>query len=223
MPCSVDNADREALLLQLQTQADGPQHHCDIHERSLGQAAVAALVALVLVLMGGWLASLPAAWHLHAVQWLLWVPGALLLGAGLASLFCAEALRRRHGQRVLWLTPDTVHFANAVAATPWREFDGFELEQRYLSLSIVFSTHVGSSAPVLTPACFKSLAAPDARSVAGGLRVRLWLFNPMLDGRRLDLEGLKDLLFAYLEAAQARATLGKLFPTVQRFSNVSTS
>lgn len=46
--------------------------------------------------------------------------------------------------------------------------------------------------------------------------MRLWLFNPMLDGQRLDFQALTDLLYAYLNAAQARSTLGQLFPEVQR-------
>jgi len=37
-----------------------------------------------------------------------------------------------------------------------------------------------------------------------------------VNGRRLDLQALVDLLYAYLQAAQARHTLAKLFPGVAR-------
>ncbi|MBB1610841.1 hypothetical protein A9978_00160 [Pseudomonas sp. UMC65] len=217
MSCkAVDNAEKEALLLQLQADADGPRHRCEIRERALGQAVMLALLSLLLVLLGGWLASLPSAWQLRSAQLWFWLPGALMLGAGLVGLAAAEALRRRHGQQVLALTPDTLQFANAPEPTPWVCFDGFELEQRHLSLGLVFSVMAGSRAPTLAPACFKSLAAPHAWPVAAGMRVRLWLFNPMLDGQRLDFQALTDLLYAYLNAAQARSTLGQLFPEVQR-------
>ncbi|WP_409298811.1 hypothetical protein [Pseudomonas sp. KCJK8993] len=217
MSCkAVDNAGKEALLEQLQAAADGPQGQCEIHERCLGQAALLALLSVLLLALGGWLANLPTAWQLHSALLLFWGPGALLLGAGLAGLMGAEALRRRHGQRVLALSADSLQFANAAEPTPWTCFDAFELEQRHLSLAVVFSVSAGQRAPELAPAGFKALAAPNARSVAAGMRVRLWLCNPMLDGRRLGFEDLTDLLYAYLEAAQARRTLGQLFPEVQR-------
>lgn len=216
----MDDASREALLSELQAQADGPQQRHEIHERASGQALCSALGAAVLLFVGGWLVSLPSIIHMRSAQWLCWVPGALLLTAGLALLAGAEAFSRRHGRRVMLLTADGVQFANAREATPWGCFDAFEIEQQHLSLALVFSVMAGQRVQGLTPPCFKSLAAPDARPVAAGMRLRLWLFNPMLDGRRLDLEALTSLLYAYLQAAQARRTLGKLFPEVQRFSAV---
>ncbi|SDI08933.1 hypothetical protein SAMN05216588_11160 [Pseudomonas flavescens] len=160
---------------------------------------------------------------MQAGQWLCWIPGGLLLGAGLAALVAAEALRRRHGKTVLALSPDTLQFANASSATPWHSFDAFELEQRPFSLTLVFSVAAGHRAPPLGPTTLKALAAPDATRVAGGLRVRLWLLNPMLDGQRLDFAALTDLLYGYLDAAQARHTLGKLFPAAHRSGAVRQS
>ncbi|MFB4368429.1 MULTISPECIES: hypothetical protein [unclassified Pseudomonas] len=216
----MDDASRAALLSELQAQADGPQQRHEIHERASGQALCSALGAAVLLFVGGWLVSLPSLIHLRSAQWLCWVPGALLLAAGLALLAGAEAFSRRNGRRVMLLTADGVQFANAREATPWECFDAFEIEQQHLSLALVFSVMAGQRVQGLSPPCFKSLAAPDARLVAAGMRLRLWLFNPILDGRRLDIEELTDLLYAYLQAAQARRTLGKLFPEVQRFSAV---
>ena len=216
----MDDASREALLSELQAQADGPQQRHEIHERASGQALCSALGAAVLLFVGGWLVSLPSIIHMRSAQWLCWVPGALLLVAGLALLACAEAFSRRDGRRIMLLTADGVQFANASEATPWECFDAFEIEQQHLSLALVFSVIAGQRVQGLTPPGFKALAAPDARLVAAGMRLRLWLFNPMLDGRRLDIEELTDLLYAYLQAAQARRTLGKLFPEVQRFSAV---
>lgn len=216
----MDDASREALLSELQAQADGPQQRHEIHERASGQALCSALGAAVLLFVGGWLVSLPSLIHLRSAQWLCWIPGALLLAAGLALLAGAEAFSRRNGRRVMLLTADGVQFANAREVTPWECFDAFEIEQRHLSLALVFSVMAGQRVQGLTAPGFKSLAAPDARSVAAGMRLRLWLFNPMLDGRRLDIEALTSLLYAYLQAAQARHTLGKLFPEVQRFSAV---
>ncbi len=219
----MDDASRAALLSELQAQADGPQQRHEIHERASGQALCSALGAAVLLFVGGWLVSLPSIIHMRSAQWLCWVPGALLLAAGLALLACAEAFSRRNGRRVMLLTADGVQFANAREATPWECFDAFELEQQHLSLALVFSVMAGQRVQGLTPPRFKSLAAPDARLVAAGMRLRLWLFNPMLGGRRLDIEALTDLLHAYLQAAQARRTLGKLFPEIQRFSAVRQS
>lgn|GEM_PF-385848 len=224
MHCKImDNSNEEMLLEQLQAEADGPIHCCEIRERSLVQAAGTALVALLLVILGGWLMSLPVSWHLRSAQMWFWIPGTLVLGAGLTGLLCSEAFRRRHGKRVLLLTPDSVQFNNAIGATPWHYFDGFELEQSHFSLAIVFSVSVGSHVPALKPASFKSLAAPDAWPVANGMRIKLWLLNPMLEGQRLDFERLTDLLYAYINAAQARATLDKLFPTIKRISTLSQS
>lgn len=214
----MDDASREALLSELQAHADGPQQRCEIHERCSGQTVMSGLCALLLIVVGGWLVSLPSLIHMRSAQWLCWVPGALLVAAGLALLACAEAFSRRHGSCVMALTADGVEFANASAATPWECFDGFEIDQRPLSMALVFSLMAGQHVQGLTPPRFKSLSAPDARPVAGGMRLRLWLFNPMLDGRRLDMEELAGLLDEYLQAAQAQRTLGKLFPDVQRFS-----
>nr|WP_288355545.1 hypothetical protein [uncultured Pseudomonas sp.] len=216
----MDDASRAALLSELQAQADGPQQRHEIHERASGQALCSALGAALLLFIGGWLVSLPSIIHMRSAQWLCWVPGALLLAAGLALLACAEAFSRRNGRRAMLLTADGVQFANAREATPWDCFDAFEIEQHHLSTALVFSVMAGQRVQGLTAPGFKSLAAPDARSVAAGMRLRLWLFNPMLDGRRLDIEALTDLLYAYLQAAQARRTLGKLFPEIQRLSAV---
>ena len=215
MHCSkMDNSEKEALLEQLQAQAQGPRGSIEIRERSLRQAALAALAAVLLITTGGWLASLPTAWHLRSAQWLFWLPGLAMMVAGLAALAGAEALRRRNGKRVLALTPETLHFANAPHPTPWYCFDAFELEQRHFSIGLVFSVTAGSRAPILAPKTFKAFASPDAWPVAAGIRVRLWLFNPVLEGQLLDFEKLTDLLYAYLEAAQARQTLSKLFPGI---------
>lgn len=221
MPCNnMDDASRQALLSDLQAHADGPQQRYEIHERASGQALFSALGAAVLLFVGGWLVSLPSLIHMRAAQWLCWVPGALLLAVGLLLLACAEAFSRRNGRCVMVLSADSVQFANAREATPWACFDAFEIDQRPLRMALVFSVMAGQRVPGLTPPCFKSLAAPDARPVAAGMRLRLWLFNPMLEGRRLDFEELAGLLDEYLQAAQARRTLGKLFPEVQRFSAV---
>ena len=216
----MDDAGREALLSELQAQADGPQQRQEIHERASGQALFSALGAAVLLFVGGWLVSLPSIIHMRSAQWLCWIPGGLLLTAGLALLACAEAFSRRHGRRVMLLTADGVQFANAREARPWDCFSAFEIEQHHLSMALVFSVMVGQRMQGLTPPCFKSLAAPDARPVAAGMRLRLWLFNPMLDGRRLGIDELVGLLDEYLQAAQARRTLSRLFPEVQRFSAV---
>ncbi|MDD1506637.1 hypothetical protein [Pseudomonas sp. CNPSo 3701] len=216
----MDDASRAVLLSELQDQADGPQQCHEIHERASGQALCSALGAAILLFVGGWLVSLPSIIHMRSAQWLCWVPGALLLAAGLAMLAGAEAFSRRNGRLIMLLTADGVQFANAREATPWQCFDAFEIQQHHLRLSLVFSVMAGQRVQGLTPPCFKSLAAPDARPVAACMRLRLWLFNPMFDGRRLDIEELTELLYAYLQAAQARRTLGKLFPEVQRFSAV---
>lgn len=53
--------------------------------------------------------------------------------------------------------------------------------------------------------------------VAGGLRVKLWVCALSLDGQRVGFDQLPGLLLAYIEAAQARRTLGQLFPQTVRF------
>ncbi|HGM5581822.1 TPA: hypothetical protein ACKP22_003528 [Pseudomonas putida] len=204
------DADRQALLAQLQAQADGPCEPWAVTESSRGKALACALLAVALLLVGGWLASLPAQWQMLSGQWLLWAPGCVLVAAGVVGLAVAEGLRRRHGQQVLRLGDDGLLFANAQAPTPLYCFDGFEIEQRHLSTTLVFSLAAISRAPVLAPACFKSLVAPDAWPVAGGLRIKVWLCTPRVDGRRIDLQALTDRLYTCMEAAHARRTLGQL-------------
>ncbi len=215
----MDNAEREAQLDYLQARADGPTQVLDIYEHSLSKALVCALSGLLLVCLGVWLATLPMLFGPHTpqpVKWLLWGFGVGMLMAGLAGLALAEALRRRHGQRVLGVTPDTLCFANSPAPVPWHSFDAFEIDQRHLSTVLVFSVSAFSHAPSLGPACFKSLVAPHAVAIAGGLRIRLWLCTPTVAGKRVDAEQLVELLYPYLEAAQARRTLAQLFPGVAR-------
>jgi hypothetical protein len=144
-----------------------------------------------------------------------------LAGVGVAGLACAVVLYRRHGKRVLSVTPDTLCFANAQAPTPLDSFDGFEVEQGYFTTWLIFTVSAFSHAPVLAPACFRALASPDAVVVAGGLRVRLWLCTPVVAGRRLGLQELVDLLYAYVQAAQARRTLAQLFPGVARMGEAA--
>jgi hypothetical protein len=57
--------------------------------------------------------------------------------------------------------------------------------------------------------------------VAGGLRVSLWLCTPVVAGRHIALQELVDLLYAYLQAAQARHTLAQLFPGVARLGEAA--
>lgn len=204
------DTDREALLAWLRAHAQESCKPWAVHESSRGKALACALLAFSLVFVGGWLASLPAQWQLQTGQWLLWVPGLLLLTVGVVGLAFAEGLRRRHGQQVLRLADDSVLFANSHAPTPLYCFDGFEIDQRHLSMTLVFSLAAISRAPQLAPACFKSLVAPDAWPVAGGLRVKLWVCTPVVDGRRIDLQALTDRLYVCMEAAQAQRTLGQL-------------
>lgn len=215
----MDEGEREAHLDYLQACADGPSASLEIHERSLGKALVCAVLALSVAAVGLWLTSLPLVFGPQTaapVKWLLWGCGLPLLAAGLAGLALAEALRRRHGKRVLGITPDTLCFANSPAPIPWHTFDAFDIDQRHLSTLVVFSVSASSRAPELYPACYKSLVTPDASALAGGLRVKVWACTPTLAGRALAFEELTDLLYAYLEAAQARRTLGQLFPAVER-------
>ncbi|WP_411383285.1 hypothetical protein ACK3BK_21745 [Pseudomonas sp. L7] len=204
------DTDRETLLAWLGAHAEESCKPLALHESSRGKALACALLAFSLVLVGGWLASLPAQWQMQSGQWLLWGPGVLLLVAGVAGLALAEGLRRRHGKCVLSVTDDCVLFANSHAPTPLYCFDGFEIDQRHLSMTLVFSLAAISRAPQLAPACFKSLVAPDAWPVAGGLRVKLWVCTPVVDGRRVDMQALTDRLYVCMEAAQARRTLGQL-------------
>jgi len=135
---------------------------------------------------------------------------------GLVALVCAWALYQRHGQCALAVTRDTVGFANALAPVPWEAFEGFDVEQRRLSTHLVFSLAAFGAAPVLKASSFKALAAPDAQLIAGGLRLKVWACNFTLTGRRLTLAELVDVLYPYLQAAQARRTLAQLFPAVAR-------
>lgn len=215
----MDDREREAHLEYLQACADGPSESLEIHESSLGKALVCAVLALLVAAVGLWLATLPLVFGPQTplpVKWLLWGCGLPLLAVGLAGLALAEALRRRHGKQVLGVTPDTICFANSPAPVPWHSFDAFDIDQRHLSTLLVFSVSAFSRAPALQPACFKSLVAPDAVALAGGLRIKVWVCTPTLAGRALHLDELTGLLYAYLEAAQARRTLGQLFPGVER-------
>lgn len=215
----MDEREREAHLEYLQACADGPTESLEIHERSLGKALLCAVLGMLLAAVGLWLATLPLVFGPQtplAVKGLLWGCGVPMLLLGLAGLGLAEALRRRHGTRVLELTPETLRFANSPEPLPWHTFDAFEADQRHLSTLLVFSVSAFSRAPALQPACFKSLVAPDAVPLAGGLRVKVWMCTPTLAGKVLHLDALVELLYGYLEAAQARRTLGQLFPGVER-------
>ncbi|MBV4542437.1 hypothetical protein [Pseudomonas vlassakiae] len=215
----MDNAEREAHLAYLQSQADGPHDSFELRERSVGKALACVMTALLLCALGAWLVWLALLFGPQAgsgALWLLVGCGLGLAAVGLAALACAAALFRRQGKRVLSVTPDTLCFANAQAPTPLHAFDGFEVEQGFFSTRLIFTMTASSRAPALLPASFKGLASPDAMPVAGGLRVRLWLCTPVVNGRRLDLQALVDLLYTYLQAAQARHTLQQLFPGVAR-------
>ena len=220
----MDNDEREAHLAYLQAQADGPVEGFELRERSLGKALACAVAGLSLAALGAWLMALAVQFAPQAgsgVTWLLAGFGLGLAVPGLAALACAAVLYRRQGKLALSVTADTLCFANAQAPTPLHAFDGFEIEQGYFSTRLIFSVSASSRAPALAPACFKALAAPDAVAVAGGLRVRLWLCTPVVGGRRLALQELVDLLYAYLQAAQARHTLAQLFPGVARLGETA--
>lgn len=215
----MDDREREAHLEYLQACANGPSESLEIHESSIGKALVCASLSLLVGVVGLWLATLPLVFGPQTplgVKGLLWGCGVPMLLLGLAGLGLAEALRRRHGKRVLGVTPDTICFANSPEPLPWHTFDAFDIDQRRLSTLLVFSVSAFSRAPALQPACFKSMVVPDAVPLAGGLRVKVWVCTPTLAGRALHLDELTGLLFAYLEAAQARRTLGQLFPGVER-------
>ncbi|MGY4523913.1 hypothetical protein [Pseudomonas sp. TE21394] len=215
----MDNAEREAHLAYLQAQADGPTDSFELLEHSLGKALACAVIGLLLGGLGAWLIALALQFSANAssgVTWLMSGFGLALAGAGVAALACAAVLHRRHGKRALSVTPDTLCFANAQAPTPLHGFDGFEVEQGYFTTRLIFTVSAFSHAPNLAPACFKALASPDAVAIAGGLRVSLWLCTPVVGGRRASLQELVDLLYAYVQAAQARRSLAQLFPGVAR-------
>ncbi|HGA2318944.1 TPA: hypothetical protein ACIRVE_003528 [Pseudomonas putida] len=221
----MDNAEREAHLAYLQAQADGPHDSFELLERSFGKALACAITGLLLCGLGAWLVWLALLFGAQASSGALWLLsgcGLGLLAVGLAALACSAALYRRQGKRVLSVTPDTLCFANAQAPTPLHAFDGFEVEQGYFSTRLIFTMAASSLAPALLPASFKGLASPDAITVAGGLGVRVWLCTPVVNGRRLDLQALVAMLYAYLQAAQARHTLAQLFPGVARLGEMPT-
>lgn len=220
----MDNDEREAHLAYLQAQADGPSDSFELLEHSLGKALACAVIGLLLGGLGAWLIALAAQFSANASRaaiWLLAGFGLALAGAAVAALACAAVLHRRHGKRVLSVTPDTLCFANAQAPTPLHDFDGFEVEQGYFTTRLIFTVSAFSHAPALAPACFKALASPDAVTFAGGLRVRLWLCTPVVGGRRLSVQELVDLLYAYVQAAQARRSLAQLFPGVARLGETA--
>lgn len=215
----MDKTDGKADLAYLQAQADGPGEPFELHEHSLGKALACAAAGLVASGLGIWLATLPMVFGpqtASTVKWLLWAFGAGLAGLGLAALACAWALYQRHGQCVLAVSRDTVGFANASAPVPWEAFEGFDVDQRRLSTQLVFGIAAFSAAPSLRAPGFKALAAPDAQVIAGGLRLRVWACHFTLAGRKLTLAELVDVLYPYLQAAQARRTLARLFPGVAR-------
>ncbi|WP_230388173.1 hypothetical protein [Pseudomonas putida] len=221
---TMDNGEREAHLAYLQAQADGPTDSFVLLERSLGKALACAVIGLLFGALGIWLTVLAVQFSPSASSGVIWLMSGLgfgLAGVGVAGLACAAALYRRHGKRVLSVTPDTLCFANAQAPTPLHSFDGFEVEQGYFTTRLIFTVSASCHAPALAPACFRALASPDAVVVAGGLRVRLWLCTPVVAGRRLGLQELVDLLYAYVQAAQARRTLAQLFPGVACLGEVA--
>lgn len=220
----MDNDERAAHLAYLQAQADGPSDSFELLEHSLGKALVCAVIGLLLGGLGVWLVALAVQFSANASSaaiWLMSGVGLGLAGAAVVVLTGAALLYRRHGKRVLGVTPDTLCFANAQAPTPLHDFDGFEVEQGYFTTRLIFTVSAFSHAPALTPACFKALASPDAVTFAGGLRVRLWLCTPVVGGRRLSLQQLVDLLYAYVQAAQARRSLAQLFPGVARLGETA--
>ncbi|WP_437879894.1 hypothetical protein [Pseudomonas sp. LRF_L74] len=216
----MDDLEREAHLTALQVAADGPRQNLELRECSRGKALACAVLGVVVAPAGIWLVMLPVQFGLsvaNPVAWTLWACALVLIGAGFAAIALAVALARRHGQRVLALTPDKLAFANSTEPLALDTFDSFEIDQRHLSSVLTFSVAVHARAPLLEPACFRSLMAPDAWPVAGGLRVKLWVCALSLDGQRVGFEQLTGLLLAYIEGAQARRTLGQLFPQTVRF------
>ena len=216
----VDEAAREAHLIDLQRLADGPTERLEIRESSRGKSLACAVFGGLMVALGGWLSWVFVVIGItpgKPVFLLAWAVSLALVLAGVAALALAEALRRRHGQCVLALTPNTLTFSNSNGAVPLHTFSGFEIDQRHLRTVLTFRVAAHARAPALHAACFKSLTAPDAHPVAGGLSVELWLCVATLNGQRIDFEALTSLLLDYIEAAQARRTLGELYPQVQRF------
>ncbi|KSP92595.1 hypothetical protein APB27_08930 [Pseudomonas aeruginosa] len=177
------------------------QARCVIREVSRGTACVALLAGLAAGATGLWLASLPHAWHLASGQWLFWLPAALLLAGGLYASLVGLFLFRRHGQVALILTPESIAFANA-PQVPMYTFQSLEIERgRWLELT--FATTFDCTAPRFSshprfdP---RGLARPEARAVAGGKRVKLALCGAEVNGEKMPLEPLAQLIYHYILA-----------------------
>lgn len=216
----MDDVARRTHLAALQQAAQGPTDTFCLYESSLGKAMACAALALGSALMGIWLMQVTMTLSAQAskgVNLLMWGVALAFLLLGLTGLTLAEALRQRHGQCVLTVNRDTLSFANASEPVPWTAFDGFDVDQRHLTTSLVFSVAAFGTLPPLQPACFKSLVAPHVQRIAGGLRVKVWMCSPTVEGKRLGLEDLTQRLFPYLQAAQARRTLATLYPVAERW------
>ncbi|AVK03754.1 MULTISPECIES: hypothetical protein [Pseudomonas aeruginosa group] len=177
------------------------QARCVIREVSRGTACVALLAGLAAGATGLWLGSLPHAWHLASGQWLFWLPAALLLAGGLYASLVGLFLFRRHGQVALTLTPESIAFANA-PQVPMYTFQSLEIERgRWLELT--FATTFDCTAPRFSshprfdP---RGLARPEARAVAGGKRVKLALCGAEVNGEKMPLEPLAQLIYHYILA-----------------------
>ncbi|WP_313739126.1 hypothetical protein [Pseudomonas sp.] len=214
----MDDVAREAHLAALQQAARGPSETFFLHESSLSRAIACAVLAVGSALLGIWLMQVTmtlSAQTSKGLNLLMWGVALAFLLLGLAGLTLAEALRQRHGQCVLTAKRDTLSFANASEPVPWTAFDGFDVDRRYLTTSLVFSVSGGSALPPLQSAGFESLVAPHVQRIAGGLRLRVWMCSPTAENKPLDLDDLTQRLFPYLEAAQARRTLDKLYPAAE--------
>ncbi|UFH49272.1 hypothetical protein [Pseudomonas sp. KNUC1026] len=213
----MDDLERQAHLQALQTAAEGPQHSCELSERCRVQACLLGLAAGAPLVIGAWLLWANQAFA-HSI--LVWGPALLFIAAGGAGLAIARALWRRHGCVVLALTPDTLAFANSPEPAQLYQFSEFVLEQSYLHTTLAFTVHAPKGAPPLSPRCYRSLAVPDAWPIAGGLQIKLWYVRLTLDGEPLKHRQVVQLIYSYVEAAQARHTLALLFPGVQRLGEV---
>ncbi|AIR89692.1 hypothetical protein [Pseudomonas cremoricolorata] len=212
----------EDELAWLQASAEGPSETFDIIELSLGKAVACAVVALLALAAGGFLALTASriAEHLSGgLLSVLWGLALALLAAGLAGLSLAEALRRRHGARVLTVSRDTLRFADDIEL-PWETFDSFEVDQRLVTTSLLFAIAAYAQMPPLPNVGLASLAAPHVQPVPGGLRIKIWMCTPKVNGRTLDYQALANLLFPYLEGAQARRTLSRLYPDVENIGGI---
>lgn len=219
----MDNAEREAHLESLLADADGPTQAVDIRESSLGKALLCAVLALLVAALGLYMTLTSARLSAHlslGLALLLWGVSLGLIVAGVAGLGLAEALRRRHGQRILAITADTLCFANSPQPVPLAWFDGLEVHQRHLHTALVFTIAAQNPKPELRPTRFKGLASPDASLIPGGLWLRVWACSPSVAGRSQDVDQLVQLLWPYLKAAMARRMLGLLYPEVARVGSV---